>query len=53
MEMVEIIVLTGSGDPAYEAAFNYFFSLMVNMGFIFIVPYACFRVFKWWSNRGF
>jgi len=36
-EMFSVIVLTG-GEPAQVEAFNYFFSLMLNMMVVLFVP---------------
>jgi len=47
--MLEVIVLTG-GDPNQVAVFNYFFSLMANMAFIFVVPYVCLRIIGGWTR---
>ena len=50
-QMLGITILSNSGDPAYEDAFNYFFSLMVNMGFVFIVPYIVLKFVGDWGSK--
>jgi hypothetical protein len=47
--MFECIVLT-EGDPANVAAFNYFFSLMMNMAVVFFVPLIVMKL-VWSAGR--
>lgn len=39
----EVVILTG-GEPGTAEAFNYFFSLVMNMMVILFVPIACLRL---------
>jgi Sec-independent protein secretion pathway component TatC len=39
-----LMTVLATGNAAIDEPFNFFFSLMVAMGLLFLIPWVCFRI---------
>ena len=46
MPIITVLTSGGLNNPMEAAAFNYFFTLMVAMGFLLLIPCAIFKLFQ-------
>ncbi len=46
MPIIHVITTGGLGNPGEVEAFNYFFTLMVALGFLFIMPIAIMKLIQ-------